>query len=71
MGGAHVSDPIFENILLQLVLHCLPSLVWRGLQVLEAYALNEPPPEVVNDETLPDTNGMKQQIDVIISFRVC
>ncbi|KAL3161464.1 hypothetical protein ABBQ32_010347 [Trebouxia sp. C0010 RCD-2024] len=41
----------------------------RHYQVLEAYALNEPPPELVNDETQPDTHGMKKQMGAIISFR--
>ena len=68
-----VSDTMFKRSSLEVALDCLPNLGWPGLQVLEAYALNEPPPEfnVLNDETQPDTNGMKTQMDSIISFRVC
>ena len=40
------------------------------LQVLECYALNEPPPEEVNDGTKPDDEGMQKNMDAIIGFRV-
>ena len=68
-----VSEPVFKRSMCEVASDCLPHLVWHGLQVLEAYALNEPPPEfdLCNDETRPDTNGMKTQMDAIISFRVC
>ena len=40
------------------------------LQVLECYALNEPPPEEVNDGTKPDDEGMQKNMEAIIGFRV-
>lgn len=40
------------------------------LQVLECYALNEPPPEDVNDGTKPDDEGMQKNMEAIIGFRV-
>lgn len=40
------------------------------LQVLECYALNEPPPEEINDGTKPDDEGMQKNMEAIIGFRV-
>lgn len=39
------------------------------LQVLECYALNEAPPELVNDETQPDIAGMNKHMGAILGFR--
>lgn len=62
-------QPIHQNLLILKVL--VPNLlILLLLQVLEAYALNEAPPELVNDETQPDTNGIRQQMDAILAFRV-
>ncbi len=40
------------------------------LQVLECYALNEPPPGEVNDGTKPDDEGMQKNMEAILGFRV-
>ncbi|DBA83496.1 hypothetical protein WJX79_009209 [Trebouxia sp. C0005] len=41
----------------------------RHYQVLECYALNEPPPEEINDGTKPDDEGMQKNMEAIIGFR--
>ena len=40
------------------------------MQVLECYALNEVPPEEVQDLTQPDIEGMSKQAGKIIAFKV-
>ena len=41
-----------------------------AFQVLECYALNEAPPEEIEDLTKPDIEGMSKQADKILAFRV-
>ena len=41
------------------------------MQVLEALALDEPIPEQVMDETMPDEEGMESIRPQVLAFRVC
>lgn len=54
------------------ILHCcwIPYLNFRALQVLESLALDEPIPEQIVDETMPDLEGMESKQQQILAFRV-